>query len=298
MHEAALKKTISIAGSINKLAKHLGISRLTISAWLNRNIRIRLEYAIQIHWYTKGEVDWSELVTPNVTRILKRCSFTVHNNTEFETIHLSLSRIKYLHKNYSCDVINSLLENIKQHGLQNPICIDAENNLIFGTKRLKVYELLGKKTITTYRLSLPELLNGKYNTEEFCKLFSISDRIAIALALENFVGTRKGQRTDLKPSQNFDEVKGRTDTVIAKLIGFGNRQTYHQAKKVIQSGNQKLIDALDKSQFTISVAVTLLKLSQEEQNHILSLDSKKIIYFANQLRKQKSLLPAQSIGAL
>ena len=296
MRDYALQKTISLVGSISQLAKKLGVPRVTVSAWLHRN-NIPLEHAIQMERITNGEVTWQELVTPNIVRILKRCPFTLHNSgIEVESVFLSLARIKqHTHANFSNETINLLAENIKQHGLLNPICVDADNNLIFGAKRFKAYELLGKKTIQVLRLSLHGLLEGKYTTQLIIDTFTIEERSHIGIALEKLLGARQGRNNP----KNFPEFKGKeTREIVAMRLGYRNAKTYEQAKKITLAGNPELIKAVSQKQISISAAFTLLKLSHQAQNNILTLDSKKIVCLSSQLRKQKILPDLQSIGVI
>ena len=68
-------------------------------------------------------------------------------------------------------------------------------------------------------------------------LDDFSERIAIGKSIEERIGNRQGQRTDIEPepkskkqltlvtpetelSQKFDEVKGRSDEIAAKKAGF------------------------------------------------------------------------------
>lgn len=70
--------------------------------------------------------------------------------------------------------------------------------------------------------------------------------MAIGKAIEEEIGNRRGQRTDLKPEGqgellegehgvNLPEVQGKTSEIAAKQAGFGNETTYRQAKAVVQN---------------------------------------------------------------
>ena len=83
------------------------------------------------------------------------------------------------------------------------------------------------------------------------KDFTVSERVAIGIHIEKQMPERRGKR------QNFDGLNGRTDDIAAKRAGFGNRQTFRQAKKVIECGTAELIDALDKGILSISAAFVL-----------------------------------------
>jgi hypothetical protein len=71
-----------------------------------------------------------------------------------------------------------------------------------------------------------------------------SEKVELARRIEEALGKRQGQRTDLKPKeelpQNFAEVKPGIETrdIAAKAVGM-NRETYRQAKAVVDSGNRE-----------------------------------------------------------
>jgi hypothetical protein len=179
-----------------------------------------------------------------------------------------------------------LADDIKYHGLKHPICVDSDNSLVFGEKRLHFYELLNKKTIPAWRLSLFDLINEKYNKDELHHTFVLSERVAISLAIESALRNRQGQRTDRLLRQNVVEVKGRTDDFIANLLKFGNRQTYKQAKKILQFGSYELIGTIDQGRLAISAAVILTQLPFAKQKEILTGSRKEITAYVNRLRYQ------------
>jgi hypothetical protein len=113
------------------------------------------------------------------------------------------------------------------------------------------------------------MINGKYNKYELHHTFILSERVAISLTREKVLGNRQGQRTDRLLRQNFSEVKGRTDDLIAGLLSFGNRQTYKYAKKIFQFGSDELINAVDQGYIAISAATLLIQLPLNQQKHFL-----------------------------
>lgn len=113
-----------------------------------------------------------------------------------------------------------------------------------------------------------------------------SESIALAMAFEAEFCERRG-RPKQNNCRNLDELKGRTDEIVAKKYGFFSKDRYRQAKKIVQLGVTELIDALDNQQLSLSLAAKLAKLSATEQRRLLQLSKKEIL---NQLRKivQKS----------
>jgi hypothetical protein len=106
------------------------------------------------------------------------------------------------------------------------------------------------------------------------------------LAIEKVLGNRQDQRTDRSLRQNFSEVKGRTDDLIAGLLSFGNRQTYKHAKKIFQFGSDELINAVDQRCIAISAATLLIQLPFAKQKEILTGSRQEITAYVNRLRYQ------------
>lgn len=99
------------------------------------------------------------------------------------------------------------------------------------------------------------------------KDFTVSERVEIGKAVEAELGKRQGQRTDLgndpgglleELPQNFAEVEtGESREIAAKKAGFGNRETYRQAKTVTEKAEPELVAAMDSGQVAISTAAKL-----------------------------------------
>ena len=92
--------------------------------------------------------------------------------------------------------------------------------------------------------------------------------VAIGKAVEEELGKRQGQRTDLGSEgqeglfeeirRNLDELSGkRTDEIAAKKAGFGNKETYRQAKAVTEKATPELVAAMDQGTIAISTAAKL-----------------------------------------
>lgn len=70
---------------------------------------------------------------------------------------------------------------------------------------------------------------------------------------------RQGQRTDQLP-QNVAEVKGEeTRGLAAKEAGFGNHETFRQAKTVVDSGIPELVKQMDTGEVSISAVAVIAK---------------------------------------
>lgn len=61
--------------------------------------------------------------------------------------------------------------------------------------------------------------------------FLICERAAIGIAAKKCLGNRQGPRFHKPFRRNFDEITGRTDELIAALLGFGCKNNYRQRVK-------------------------------------------------------------------
>ena len=132
--------------------------------------------------------------------------------------------------------IEGLAKSIKEQGLLQAVGITEKKELVFGYRRMKAVELLGWKNIDVRVVDTTSILEGELTENEVRKEFTVSERVAIGLALEELIGKRQGQRTDLEqPLQELAEVKKGevTRDIAAKKAGFKSGESYRQAKRVI-----------------------------------------------------------------
>ena len=164
--------------------------------------------------------------------------------------------------------ISLLAASIQQLGLLQPIGIDQNYRLVFGERRYRAFEKLGRETIPARIVHVDSLLQAEHAENEIRKDFTASERVAIAKAVEAEIGSRQGQRTDkTEPVENFPQVEPgqKTRAAVAKAAGFGNDATYRQAKAVVEKGEAELIGAMDKGEIAISTAEILTKATPEDQ---------------------------------
>lgn len=173
--------------------------------------------------------------------------------------------------------LDLLADSIAALGLLQPIGIDPNYRLVFGERRLRAVKKLGHETILARIIHVQSLIAAEHAENEIRKDFTHSERVAIGAAIESELGNRRGQRTDLKSEEqgdlldnelrrNLDDVHGkRTDQIAAEKAGFGNKDTYRQAKTVTRQAEPELIDAMDRETIAISTAAKLAKASPEVQ---------------------------------
>ncbi|MES2142504.1 MAG: Cro/CI family transcriptional regulator [Pseudomonadota bacterium] len=283
MQEAMLDKAIYSLGSVKRMAKKLGVHREHIYAWSKGLSKIPLEYALQIEYLTGGEITWKDLVPFHIAQRLKHLTLRLPkvDLPPCELIYVALERIK----SASLETFIDKLDKSTPLHKQRPICLDEENRMIFGEKIFYLYQCHAKKTIPAWRISLANLTDGHYSSELFVKNFLISERVAIGMALENFLGSRQGYRSDLLekvkklttkmlrkvPLKNIDaqvrrEKRMPLRRLVADRLGFGSHFTYQNAKKIKLYASGELIDQVDQQKISISKATKLCPVLSSKKN--------------------------------
>lgn len=175
--------------------------------------------------------------------------------------------------------IPALAESIKELGLLQPIGIDSGYRLVFGERRLKAFQHLGRDTIPARFVNLDSLLKGEYAENEFRKDFTVSERVEIGKALEGELAAKAAQRKKSGVAnlpENFPEGVGDTRDLAAKAAGFGNGKTYEQAKSVVDSGVPELVEAMDAGSVSVSAAASITSLPKEEQSELIQAGPKSV----------------------
>jgi N6-adenosine-specific RNA methylase IME4/ParB-like chromosome segregation protein Spo0J len=168
--------------------------------------------------------------------------------------------------------LGGLATSISELGLLQPIGIDKDGRLVFGERRLLAYRMLGRDEIPARVIDIEDLVLGEHAENEIRKDFNPSERVEIGKRVEEVIGKRQGERTDLGLRENFPEVETgkRTAEIAAEKAGFGNYKTYEQAKQVVAKGTPALIRAMDSGAVAISAAAKLAKEPPEFQKAVVS----------------------------
>lgn len=156
--------------------------------------------------------------------------------------------------------IEGLARNIEEVGLLQPIGVTPDHRLIFGDRRLRAYELLGRRTIPVRVIDLNVLL-GQFSENFHRKEYTVSERVAIVEAMRTF---RHGgdRRSDQVRKCDDDAL---TVDEAAKRAGLGGKDGYARARAVINKGVPELVEAMDLGKIAISKAVEIAKLPEEDQ---------------------------------
>jgi len=198
--------------------------------------------------------------------------------THIMDVRLNLIKIKDRARK-DLGAIDLLADSIKQIGLLQPIGIDQNYRLVFGERRYRAFELLGRETIPARIVHVDSLLQAEHAENEIRKDFTPSERVAIAKAIEEELkaierrGRPKadigqGELIEAENVQNLAQLEGRKSREIAaEKAGFGNPETYRQARKVTEEAIPELIEAMDKGDIAISTAAKLVTAPPETQQY-------------------------------
>jgi len=157
-----------------------------------------------------------------------------------------------------------LERSIESLGVLHPIGITADNRLIYGGRRLQACKNLKMSTIPAVVIDVNEadpaqLLKMERDENEQRLEMTVSEKTEIARRIEEAIGNRQGQRTDILLPQNIAEVQtGESRDIAAKAVGW-NRETYRQAKAVVDSGEEEVIQQMDSGNVSISKAYNEVK---------------------------------------
>ena len=210
--------------------------------------------------------------------------------------------------------IEVLAASIATEGLLQPIGITEENVLVFGERRLRAFQdVLRRETIPARVVHVRGITAGEYAENEIRKDFTESERVAIANAMEDALGNRQGQRTDIQGPcappdeevgdhsaaglrENFPEVQpgARTAEIAARMAGFGNRKTYEQAKKVVEQAVEEIVAQMDSGHLAISTAALIASEHPERQREIAGMPPAEQREAVRKLRRKDLPTPAEA----
>ena len=185
MQDTTVRKVIRYFGGITKVASKIGVSRTSIYRYLDGS-SIPEYIAKRIEDKRKGKFSYKALIPWKVKYHLELDIFPSL------LIELPLKRI------FISEETPSFLD---KKGISVPnqraVCVDKNNQLIYGLEAIEACKKQGKKSVLAWRISLLALLDGEYQVDDLVKAFDPIERTAIGISLEKFIGNRQGLRTDL-----------------------------------------------------------------------------------------------------
>ena len=272
-------------GTVEKAAKILGTSHQNVSSMRNGRTWVNYKFARRIVKYlweqAKYKVDPLDLISPLERNELKSLSLPFMHHP-IQLMNVSITHVK-------SDFLDPSLVDRDQRPLNQlrPIIIDENQQLIANPSTYLVYQQQNKKTIPAWHLSLSDLLEKKYEPAVLVQTFLVCERAAIGIATKKILGNRQGPRFHKPFRRNFDEIKGRTDELIAALLGFGCKDSYRHAEKIQLFGIIELVKAVDEGTLRTSAAALLTRFTHRKQQKILTHDKKEISSFIYQSKKRK-----------
>ena len=154
--------------------------------------------------------------------------------------------------------LDSLERSINQLGVLQPIGITPDKHLIFGGRRLQACKNLGIETIPARVFDIDTdnpiaLLQMERDENDQRLPLTPSEKVEIARRIEESLAGRN-HRPSEKSTQDFAEFpRGESRDIAAKAVDM-NRETYRQAKTVVDSGNHEVIEQMDSGELSINAA--------------------------------------------
>lgn len=278
MQEMIIRKTIKFFGTISSMADKLSISRASIYRYLNGQ-QVPSHIAERIVEKSRGEIKYKEFF-PWKTKY-----YTEIDIFPASLVELPLKKIIFPEK-IPCFPHKKNLPLSKHRA----ICVDENLHLIYGLEHIEAVKERGKKSVTTWHLSLKTLLNKKYEIYHLIKTFDPFERVVIRNALEKFIGKRQGRRTDLdKLVDIYPQVQGiKTRDLVADALGFSD-YVCRLLNKILQHASPTLINQVLDKKISISKAAEITEYLYSKQN-IRVLEKRKQIVNYDHYKNRKNNL--------
>lgn len=196
-----------------------------------------------------------------------------------------------------------LIESIRTNGLLQSLTVDKDYNLVTGGRRLYALTQLGYDTVPVRVVDVPSILKAELDENDIRKDFTYSERVAIGQAIEEELrrqaeakaqeappeekppeeatngqteetGKKKGKRKGKKAEEEAatpEETSHPTADTAAEQAGFGNRETYRQAKTVIEDAIAEVVELMDKEVIAPYLAAKIARLTKAKQKQVASL---------------------------
>lgn len=163
----------------------------------------------------------------------------------------------------------------KERGFTSPIIVTPEKGggykLLAGYRRMVARRDHGGESMIAAMViekcsGLDALLVER--DENYRKDYNPAEMAELGMAIEEALGgSKQGKRKDLELPQNFGEVeKGKeTAEVASELAGFGNPETYRQAKKVVNEAAPETVQAMANGDISVSDAAAIAEFNHPAQ---------------------------------
>jgi ParB-like chromosome segregation protein Spo0J len=145
--------------------------------------------------------------------------------------------------------IAGLAESIEQIGLLQPIGITEDKRLVFGERRVRAYEHLGRAKIPARLVHVDSIARGEHDENVLRQDFTQSERDAIRRAI--------GHKPEGRPAENSADRPSYAEA--AKQAGFDSERTARKVGAVVEHGTPELVEAMDKGDVSIDAAAVMAK---------------------------------------
>jgi len=156
--------------------------------------------------------------------------------------------------------LDDLERSIEKLGVLQPIGVTPDSELIFGYRRLMACKALGMEEIPARVIDVAAddpvtALRMEQAENNIRKDFTPSEKVEIARRIEEALAGRHGsnQHKRKEECQKIDTPPGRSDDIAAKSVGW-NRETYRQAKKVVEEAPPEVKAKVDAGEMSVSAA--------------------------------------------
>ena len=170
--------------------------------------------------------------------------------------------------------IKKLALDLVTQGQNAPIGVDADNTLVYGYRRLvAMRDFVKRDTILCVRVCVKSILRAEYSEDFTHEPLTPSEKLELADAMRQAIGSRQGQRTDL-PSANRSELVAngpqvingqKTRDFVAEQAGFESTTEMRRVATVVASKDAELIDAMDKGEISITAAAEQAKAAPKQR---------------------------------
>lgn len=170
--------------------------------------------------------------------------------------------------------IKKLALDLVTQGQIAPIGIDADNTLVYGYRRLvAMRDFVKRDTVLCVRVCVKSILRAEYSEDMTREPLTPSEKLELAEAMRQAIGSRQGQRTDLPLGHKSELVAGlpqvepgkKTREFVAERAGFDSTTQMRQVAAVVQTKDQELIDAMDKGEVSITAAAEQAKAAPKQR---------------------------------
>jgi DNA-binding transcriptional regulator YdaS (Cro superfamily) len=267
MHHPGLYKAKKYFGTQKAMAKACHINYEKLKKWYGSRGNkqgVPIDDAFRIEKASQRHVRFAEL-RPDQTWLIDYVL-----NTALQPHYIEINQIQNNAKQSTDNDCHALAEAIRRQGLQRPIGVTSAQTLIYGQRRLRAMQLLGKPYIAAYCIKVDDILAISHSIFGILAQCTLTELTAVGRLCEPVIHALK-QSTHLSAERQRQHIlQLRADLnltqlspaeFIARLLSLGNQSHYKKLKTLVASGNRHLLNAVDTRSLSISQAWRLYSAS-------------------------------------